>query len=580
MAPVVSWFDSSSIRCWSTAGLSSALAVVLSLFSVYTDLFRKTKSGNFTRFLNHPLLFFLVIILTVTICRWWIVLFPQEVNPDETQMIAQAMKYLRDGPVPWLTVDGGTSGPLDSYVLVLPAFFGFSLGFATTRFVGLFCVIGTLTFTFLTLRAVFSDAAAKVAIMPMLLFYALARQSSYVHYSTEHLPVLFLSGALYFLVSYRLSERELKILLFLSGLALGAAPFAKLQAGPVAAALVPAGAAAIFMKHGSSPRGVLTGHMAALAGGVLAVPAVLLSMVLWSGAFNDFWQSYIVSGLYYSEETFVQPLPYVLRTLMQKGEFRRFIVAVLVAAFLCAAAGIAGGVPKKRLLKTLTAPLLYFSVTAYIVLKPSRPSFHYLLFLIPPVTLLAGSLLGSVADHFSGRNLRGAAAAILICSLALPTAYALPRVCDTIVNDADTREEVSLDSELIAPFLTSITRPDDRMAIWGWKPKYFVLTGLTPATREVYTAYQIMDTPLRGYYRSRFLIDLRTSRPAVFIDAVSSSGWGFAKRKKSGHETFKELADFIKGSYTLVGEFGVGPNDAIRIYWLNELLDGPAAPRS
>ena len=62
--------------------------------------------------------------LAVLIFRWPVLFVPMELNPDETQMASQAMKYLLDF-VPWRSVDGTTSGPLNSWLLAIPACFGF-----------------------------------------------------------------------------------------------------------------------------------------------------------------------------------------------------------------------------------------------------------------------------------------------------------------------------------------------------------------------------------------------------------------------------------------------------------------------
>ena len=45
-------------------------------------------------------------------------LLPFEFNPDESQMLAQGMKFLVD-PVPWRAVDTTTSGPINSWLISL-----------------------------------------------------------------------------------------------------------------------------------------------------------------------------------------------------------------------------------------------------------------------------------------------------------------------------------------------------------------------------------------------------------------------------------------------------------------------------
>ncbi|MEZ4905561.1 MAG: hypothetical protein R2822_29255 [Spirosomataceae bacterium] len=65
------------------------------------------------------LLFLLAAFLLVIFMRLPILVFNQEINPDESQMIAHALT-LKQFPVYWQSVDGTTIGPLDNYLLVFP----------------------------------------------------------------------------------------------------------------------------------------------------------------------------------------------------------------------------------------------------------------------------------------------------------------------------------------------------------------------------------------------------------------------------------------------------------------------------
>lgn len=274
MQQVVSWFDASNIRYWFAASVSISTVVFLSLFSAISGLRQRTIGG--VRQLHHPFLFIFILALTLTAFRWLIIFYPYELNPDESQMLAQAMKFFQDDPIPWRSVDGGTGGPLDSYALIIPALLDFHLDYAVARILGLLCAIGTLSFTFLTLRILFSDAIAKIAVIPMLVFFCFIRFPDYVYYSSEHLPIMLLSAAIYLLVKYIHSDMERRGLLFLSGLALGAVPFAKLQASPVSVFIFLGGAFAIFSNKREP--GVFPGRpMAAFCCGTLVIPAVIFS---------------------------------------------------------------------------------------------------------------------------------------------------------------------------------------------------------------------------------------------------------------------------------------------------------------
>ncbi len=68
--------------------------------------------------------------------RWPCFLAPT-LDLDEDQFIAAAMKLLRD-PIFWCSTDTGSSGPLNIYLLMLPALFGLKLEYAVSRMIGFF----------------------------------------------------------------------------------------------------------------------------------------------------------------------------------------------------------------------------------------------------------------------------------------------------------------------------------------------------------------------------------------------------------------------------------------------------------
>src|SRR5262249_48456678 len=85
-------------------------------------------------FLDAPGLFFALVSISLFVVRLPSVLWTAELNPDESQMIAQAMRFLVH-PVPWRDVDGITGGPLDSLLLSVPMLLGAPATWLTARIV-------------------------------------------------------------------------------------------------------------------------------------------------------------------------------------------------------------------------------------------------------------------------------------------------------------------------------------------------------------------------------------------------------------------------------------------------------------
>ena len=44
----------------------------------------------------------------------------------------------------------------------------------------------------------------------------------------------------------------------------------------------------------------------------------------------------------------------------------------------------------------------------------------------------------------------------------------------------------------------------DKLIVWGWKPELYLLSGLTPGTRETVNQKQIDFKSNRNYFRERF----------------------------------------------------------------------------
>src|SRR5438552_14501708 len=69
------------------------------------------------------LIFLFLTGLTLFAFRWLVFIVPFQLGPDEASLTADALKVTTDF-VPWRNFDAGTSGPLNCYILALPALIG------------------------------------------------------------------------------------------------------------------------------------------------------------------------------------------------------------------------------------------------------------------------------------------------------------------------------------------------------------------------------------------------------------------------------------------------------------------------
>ena len=104
-------------------------------------------------------------------------------------------------------------------------------------------------------------------------------------------------------------------------------------------------------------------------------------------------------------------------------------------------------------------------------------------------------------------------------------------------------------------------KPGDVISVWGWAPRFYVETQTIMATRDAETSRQIYPNSYRDYFRNRFLRDLETGKPAVFVDAVGPGAFILVDRVSQGHESFPALAAYIQEHYELKEDVA-----GIRIY--------------
>ena len=115
------------------------------------------------------------------------------------------------------------------------------------------------------------------------------------------------------------------------------------------------------------------------------------------------------------------------------------------------------------------------------------------------------------------------------------------------------------------------------LAIWGWAPGVYVLTGLPPATRDAIGHFAISQGPMQGYFRARFLGDLRKQPPDLFVDAVAPDvymwrGW----TENDGYESDLRLRKFVDDNYVLVDELTLVEGEKpVRFFMRREAASQP-----
>ena len=509
-------------------------------------------------------------LLAVLAARWPAFFVRDSLNNDEAQALAQAITALHD-PMPWLSFDGNTCGPLNTYVLMLPALFGLHLSFFSTRVISVLLEFGSAAALYGCAALLYDAALARIASVPPIALFALITQPEFVHYSGERLSIFLAMLALLFLC-VAAAGRYAPGWMFGAGAVAGMLPFAKIQAVPLDAATLAVAAAALLACTALTVRQKAL-RAGALVAGCLAFPAVLLAILAAHGAFHDFWISYVASSLAYILYTY-EPVSFV--TQMPEFGFQFDLLLAVTALGGAVLALRWKSVPPARRGAYL-ATLVVLAGALDAIYAPKRGTVHYVLFGLLPAACAAAAALGSIAATLRPKEAAGPrrgwiALAFVGASLFAQGAFA--RGDYPYLGAAAEYRRAPPDA--VEALIERHLSPGERLAIWGYRPQYFVLSYTLLGTRDAIGKYQWSESlnPYLAYYRARYIRDLELRRPRGFLDAGPES-FGSGANWNEGHEVFPELAAIVRCDYRLAGTIGF-----TRLYVRRGGADPAAASRS
>jgi hypothetical protein len=529
-------------------------------------------------------------------------LVPRELNVDESQMLSQAMKFLVD-PRPWIAVDLSTIGPINSYLITFFLWIGFKSGFVLVHMLASVLVCLQVFAAYLTLRRLGSEKTAALGAFLMVLLYGLATKKDYLHYTSELLPGLLLVVGFYiFLVwldepARRRASAHL-CLLFSCGLMLGAAPWCKLQAVPITGALGLVVLAAIFRDRGPSfSFSLRMKELVAFCAGAALTTCVVLAILAKTGAMKDFWYSYILNSLAYAGPLSLTGSILHFLLIFLTSPVHQLLLVACLGVLVHESRSIDIPLLFKERKWAAAGLLVYAGAALFAICRPRYFFPHYTIFLVPPMTYLAAVLASPEATSRTKtrqsprRLISGAVLVLFFATIGLYVAYGVRyvhmvraihelsrsqpnwnlRVAKVVPHAPATDSKLQLvlsvsigprwwvedSNERITAVVRDIqrTRPVRSLAIWGWAPGVYVLSGIPPATRDSIGFPAISQGPLQKYFRARFLGDLRKKPPDLFIDAVAPDAYIWEEwTGNDGYESDPQLRKFVEDNYILVDE--------------------------
>jgi hypothetical protein len=243
------------------------------------------------RYLLSDNIFIFSIILFIIIGRWTSLLVPN-VNPDESQFIAGAIKLFKD-PVFWQSVDTGSSGPLNIFPLELPVYLGIRLEYASARLVATLLVFISILSLYYSLNIIYNKSIARSSVFLVVVTFSVMPIYDLKYYASEYVPIALLTLSLMAICfSYRYPKNELRIV---SGLLLGAIPVAKFQGLPIAFAIVLLAIHIIWKQSQDKTEFSKSTILFALS--FLIPSLIIFAYLIRFSLIDDFWKSYIQQNL-------------------------------------------------------------------------------------------------------------------------------------------------------------------------------------------------------------------------------------------------------------------------------------------
>lgn len=344
-------------------GYASVAVAVLGL-SVTCWLRKRGKEIN-------PFWFLFLYAALLVLGRWRSIVFPGELNPDESLMLAQAMKFRIDA-MPWRSVDTGTGGPIDSYVLLLFHYLGLPFGYLLARIAAAACLLAYLSFLFLAFRRMASMRVAVLCVTPLALFHAAPVSGDFLHYSSELASMAEIGFMCWLISGFDVGGSRIQVVRAASVGAVGVViALSKMQALPVAAVV---GISLVWLR--SEKPNLVVARLGTSALSACVFIALIVAGLIYAGVGEDLRVSFIDLPRTYAATPF--SFRETIKFLVMIEDTRDFTIITTVLISVTAVFALWKSNIQDALFYVL-APAMLVAVGTYVAIaQPGRGFPHYL----------------------------------------------------------------------------------------------------------------------------------------------------------------------------------------------------------
>ena len=545
-------------------------------------------------------LFLGLALLLLTFMRLPTLFYNQELNPDESQLITQAITLLRD-PVYGRSVDGTSIGPINSYLLLLPHFVGLPIDYVAARLVGLLLIGSSLLLFFRSLLCLTSPVVSRLTLLPALAFFGWTAHNDFLHFSSELSSLVIITACFLLMVKLLQEKIPANTNLALLGLLAGLTPYCKLQALPVVGMMLITLTISLLVRYRAAAVQWL-----AVAGVAFVVPTALVFGLGYVFGVDRYFVDYYFVGNLSTYSQIYANVPLVqagfgaklLRFPFFLARHTDFLLFILVNCLLVLALVLSMGWRAVRHMQPSWTTLLVGLTAAgafWATITPGTEFGHHLLLLVFPLGWVMALGLQLVwqwqPDRQMAIRLAGLVGLLLLVEVLLTDNLLLSysgHLARTLQHKPETPADVQLRQDPMAWLLTRnaplfsfphraqlrlspVSRAvghyadsSDRMAVWGWNCQFYVETQLAQGISENHTQRSAIPNNMQQQYLNRYARELRQNRPAVFLDAVGNASF-MLNNSSYRHENFPAIDQVIRQHYRYVLTV-----DNVRIYVLED----------
>lgn len=509
-------------------------------------------------------MFLILIFLTIFFGRLNSSLLGYEfLNTDEFAIGAKGIRIIKDN-LNFYEFDGDTSGILNVLFLIWPDFFGFDITYFSIRLSAILILSLILLYVFKSISLFNNNKNSLIFLLPILLFFSFTKDPDFLHYTNELVACLLITFSIYHFLKNKkkdfLKEKNLFKDSLLISVPAGSVLFAKMQFYPLAAVFI-----TILIVNEFFKKKNLKVSLFYIFGFIF--PSFFISIYyFFHNEFLDLFYNVIhyplsdlVARNLDSEKIIADTNNLIAITSSNKKEilinhllynsvfhyfYLYFLIFVTTLFFF----------KKKNILNLISFELLTISLlilfSLIISISTGSVHRHYLIITMPLLPIFIAIFFRDLKlTKPLTKNQIKFPIIIFLTFFSISLMFENKKFYSNkfIHTKADLNEFKFFSPSIFQHFKL---HRDSKIIIWGWKPEFYLLSNLSPATRETINQKQIDFKSNREYFRKRFLKDFKNNEPNLLIDYVKPRSHMFTNEKnniKSFPELYKNiLKNYIK----------------------------------